>query len=400
MKSISEQLEIIKRGSVELIDEKELIEKLKKGKPLRVKAGFDPTAPDLHLGHTVLINKLKQFQDLGHEVVFLIGDFTAKIGDPSGRSSTRPPLSDDEIKKNVKTYCDQVFKILDSQKTTIDYNSRWLKQLGAEGMILLASRMTVARMLERDDFEKRYHSDQPISLHEFYYPLLQGYDSVALKADVELGGNDQKFNLLMGRQLQKIDGQEPQVILTMPLLLGTDGVQKMSKSYDNYIAIQDTPQDMFGKVLSIGDDLMWKYYELLSFKTWSDVLKMKADVEQGIFHPKAAKVMLAKEIVARFHGEAAAEKAAKDFELVFAKKEIPDEIEECRLPLSAGGLGLLEMLVKTDLASSNTEARKFVIQGAVKIDQKKIDDPKMKCVSKGAIVVQVGKRAFKKVILT
>ena len=399
MKPINEQLEIIKRGMVELIDEKELIEKLKKGKPLRVKAGFDPTAPDLHLGHTVLINKLKQFQDLGHEVIFLIGDFTAKIGDPSGRMSTRPPLSDNEIKKNVKTYCDQVFKILDSKKTKIDYNSRWLSQLGTEGLIKLASRMTVARMLERDDFEKRYTSDQPISIHEFFYPLLQGYDSVVLKADVELGGNDQKFNLLMGRQLQKGEGQEPQVILTMPLLLGTDGVQKMSKSYDNYIAIQDTPQDMFGKILSIADDLMWKYYELLSFKPWNDILKMKASVQNGSFHPKAAKVELAKEIVARFHGAAAAKQAEEKFDLVFAKKELPDEIEEYRIPIKGSALGLLGVMCLSGLTKSNTEARTLVNQGGVKVNQEKVTDTKMAFYARGEYVIQAGKRNFRKIII-
>jgi tyrosyl-tRNA synthetase len=366
---------------------------------LVVKAGFDPTTPDLHLGHTVLINKLRQFQDLGHEVHFLIGDFTAKIGDPSGRNSTRPPLSNEEIKKNTATYCDQVFKILDKKKTKVRYNSEWLEKLGAEGMIRLASRYTMARMLERDDFSKRYEENQPISIHEFLYPLLQGYDSVAMKADVELGGTDQKFNLLMGRQLQKEEGQAAQVVLMMPLLEGTDGIKKMSKSYGNYIGIHDAPGEIFGKILSITDDLMWRYYELLSFRSTVEIQELRQNVASGKNHPKEAKVMLAKEIVARFHGEPAANQAESEFEKVFVSKGVPDDIETFSISLPKEGLGLLELLTKADLTQSNTEARKMVAQGGVKIDQKKVDDDKMRFSDAGEHVLQVGKRKFKKVVL-
>lgn len=397
---ILSQLEILLRGTVDVVSKDELVSKLKRGKPLRVKAGFDPTAPDLHLGHTVLINKLKQFQDLGHEVIFLIGDFTARIGDPSGRLSTRPPLTDEAIEANVKTYCEQVFKILDPQKTVIDYNSRWLKPLGAEGLIKLASKMTVARMLERDDFAKRYAENQSISIHEFLYPLLQGFDSVALKADVELGGTDQIFNLLVGRQLQKDDGQESQVVLTMPLLEGTDGVRKMSKSYGNTIAIFDSPRDMFGKVLSITDDLMWRYYELLSFQPMSEIRRLKANVAQGLVHPKKAKVDLAKEIVARFHDATQAELAEKEFEEIFAHKGLPDEIEEFRQTLpEAGGLGLFVLMTQAGLTKSNGEARRLLDQGGVKINQQKVSDPQFHFTKAGEYLIQAGKRRFVKVIL-
>lgn len=398
--SLNDQLELYKRGCTELLSEEELVEKLKINKPLRVKAGFDPTAPDLHLGHTVLINKLKQFQDNGHEVLFLIGDFTASIGDPSGRSATRPPLSLEQIQDNVKTYCEQVFKILDPQKTKIVYNSHWLEKLGAQGLIKLAASSTVARMLERDDFSKRYESNQPISIHEFLYPLLQGYDSVELKADVELGGNDQKFNLLMGRQLQKDAEQEPQVVLMMPLLEGTDGVKKMSKSYDNYIGIQDEPLDMFGKVLSISDDLMWRYYELLSFRPMSEIEDFKKQMAFGDLHPKAAKVMLAKEIVARFHSQDAANKAEQDFQQIFAKKEVPDDIEEFQLSLSEGDHGLLAVMTNAGMTKSNGEARRMIEQGGVKLNQEKVTDTKLHFELAGEYILQVGKRKFKKIIVS
>lgn len=394
------QLETLLCGAVDVVSKEELAGKLKRGKPLRVKAGFDPTAPDLHLGHTVLINKLKQFQDLGHEVIFLIGDFTAKIGDPSGRLSTRPPLTDEAIRANVKTYCDQVFKILDPKKTVIDYNSRWLAPLGAEGLIKLASKMTVARMLERDDFAKRYAENQSISIHEFLYPLLQGYDSVALKADVELGGTDQIFNLLVGRQSQKDDGQEPQVVLTMPLLEGTDGVRKMSKSYDNTIAIFDTPRDMFGKVLSITDELMWRYYELLSFRSRAEIVQLKAAVAKGGVHPKKAKVDLAREIVARFYDAAHAEHAEKEFDEVFAHKGLPDEIGEFHLGLPAEGVSLFVVMTQAGLTKSNGEARRLLEQGGVKIDQQKVNDIKFHFTKTGEYLIQAGKRRFVKVIFT
>lgn len=399
MISIETQVAEILRGSAEIISKNELVDKLKTGRPLRVKAGFDPTAPDLHLGHTVLINKLKQFQAFGHEVIFLIGDFTAKIGDPSGRSATRPPLSDDEIAENVKTYCDQVFKILDRTKTTIRYNSEWLAPLGTAGIIRLASQMTVARMLERDDFSKRYESERPISIHEFLYPLLQGYDSVALKADVELGGNDQKFNLLVGRSLQKEAGQDAQVILTMPLLEGTDGVRKMSKSYGNTVAIFDTPRDMFGKILSISDELMWRYYELLSFRPLAEIEKLKVDCTSGTCNPKLAKVDLAKEIIARFHGADAALQAETEFNTIFAKGGLPDDIAEASLTLPLDGIGLLELMTKSGLTASNSEARRLVTQGGVRIDQEKIEDVKHCFRAKGKFLLQAGKRKFLRVEL-
>jgi tyrosyl-tRNA synthetase len=398
MQDIQEQLEVIKRACAELIDEKEMKKKLSRDKPLIIKAGFDPTAPDLHLGHTVLINKLKQFQDLGHEVHFLIGDFTAKIGDPTGRSATRPALTPEQIKANVQTYCDQVFKILDKSKTKIVYNSEWLTKLGTEGTIKLASKLTVARMLERDDFSKRYQSNQPISIHEFMYPLLQGYDSVEMKADVELGGTDQKFNLLMGRQLQKEAEQEPQVVLMMPILEGTDGVKKMSKSYDNYIAIQDKAQDMFGKMLSITDDLMWRYYELLSAATMKDIKKYQADVQSGKLHPKKVKVALAKEIVARFHSQEAADQAEEEFEKIFVNKGIPDNIETFELKLTDGKVGLLDLLEQSGLAASKGEARRLIAQGGVKIDQSKVEDDKLQ-LKAGEYLIQVGKKRFKKLCL-
>ncbi|MBU1917220.1 MAG: tyrosine--tRNA ligase [bacterium] len=399
MKTIKEQIDIIKRGATEIIDEKELEQKLKKGKPLIIKAGFDPTAPDLHLGHTVLINKLKQFQDLGHDVHFLIGDFTARIGDPSGRNATRPPLTDDDIVANVKTYCDQAFKILDPNKTKIVYNSSWLDKLGTMGIIKLASQSTVARMLERDDFSKRYTENKSISIHEFLYPLLQGYDSVAMKADVELGGNDQKFNLLVGRQLQKIHDQETQVVLMMPLLEGTDGVKKMSKSYDNYIAIQDTPKDMFGKILSISDDLMWRYFELLSFKSLDDIKALKIKIDNNELNPKLAKVALAKEIIARFYDDAAAEYAEQEFNQIFAKKEIPDDIEVYEHTLNNQPISLLDLVTQTGMTASKGEARRLIAGGGIKVNQEKVIDDKLSFSEASEMIVQVGKRTFRKIIL-
>ncbi|MBU0505373.1 tyrosine--tRNA ligase [bacterium] len=399
MKTIKEQIDIIKRGATEIIDEKELEQKLKKGKPLIIKAGFDPTAPDLHLGHTVLINKLKQFQDLGHDVHFLIGDFTARIGDPSGRNATRPPLTDDDIVANVKTYCDQAFKILDPNKTKIVYNSSWLDKLGTMGIIKLASQSTVARMLERDDFSKRYTENKSISIHEFLYPLLQGYDSVAMKADVELGGNDQKFNLLVGRQLQKIHDQETQVVLMMPLLEGTDGVKKMSKSYDNYIAIQDTPKDMFGKILSISDDLMWRYFELLSFRSLDDIKALKIKIDNNELNPKLAKVALAKEIIARFYDDAAAEYAEQEFNQIFAKKEIPDDIEVYEHTLNNQPISLLDLVTQTGMTASKGEARRLIAGGGIKVNQEKVIDDKLSFSEASEMIVQVGKRTFRKIIL-
>jgi tyrosyl-tRNA synthetase len=399
MKSAEEQFAILQRGASEIISEAELKAKLKLGRPLRIKAGFDPTARDLHLGHTVLMNKLRQFQDLGHEIIFLIGDFTASIGDPTGRNATRPPLSAADIQENVKTYTEQAFKILDKAKTRVVFNSTWLDPLGARGIIALSSRYTVARMLERDDFSKRFDGTLPISIHEFIYPLLQGYDSVELKADVELGGNDQKFNLIMGRQLQKEEGQEPQVLLMMPLLEGTDGVQKMSKSYGNAIGITDEPRDMFGKVLSITDTIMWRYFELLSFRPMAEIKKMQSDVQSGALHPKAAKVLLAKEIVARFHDAAAADAAEREFEEVFARKGVPDDVQEIKLKVTAQGMGLLEILTTYMEVASNSEARRLISQGGVKLNQEKVSDQKLALTKTGEYLIQAGKRKFLKVTI-
>ncbi|MDR2772839.1 MAG: tyrosine--tRNA ligase [Elusimicrobiota bacterium] len=378
-------IEHIKRGTVELISQQELSDRLCTGKPLRVKLGVDPTAPDLHLGHTVIINKLKTFQDLGHQIIFLIGDFTAKIGDPSGRSDTRPTMTPEQIAQNTKTYTDQVFKILDRKKTIIEYNSKWLEPLGIDGLLKLASKTTVAQMLVRDDFEKRYKSDKPISIVEFLYPLLQGYDSVALKADVELGGNDQKFNLLLGRSIQKDHGLAPQIVLTMPLLEGTDGVKKMSKSYGNYIALNDSPDDMFGKIMSISDELMYKYYELL---TQADLKTLKAA------HPKQAKVDLAFEIVKRYWGLENAESAKEGFERVFAKKGIPEHVKTFECPSS---IKISDFLVKANLVSSKNEARRLIEQGGVKINSNKVSaDTEIKGVWDG-LVLQAGKWKFVKI---
>lgn len=390
---INHQLEVIKRGTVEIISEEELIAKLKKGKPLIVKAGFDPTAPDLHLGHTVLLQKMKQFQDLGHHVIFVLGDYTAKIGDPSGRQATRPPLSEEDIEKNAKTYKDQLFKILDSKKTEVIPNSKWHGKRTQLDLILLAAKSTVARMLERDDFEKRYSAGDSICIHEFLYPLLQGFDSVAIHADIELGGNDQKFNLLVGRALQKEAGQESQVVLTMPLLVGTDGVKKMSKSYGNYVGINDTPKDMFGKLLSISDDLMWQYYELLSDLSISEIKTLKKDVAEGRFHPKAAKVNLAKEIVTRYHGKRAADEAEEEFNRVFAQKEQPADMQEYKAESNI----LVDVMVDAGLSSSKSEARRLITQGGVSVNDEKISDINAKLVKGSESILKVGKRKFCKI---
>ena len=397
MLSLEQQLEIIKRGVTELISEEELIQKLKKGKPLRVKAGFDPTAPDLHLGHTVLLQKLKQFQELGHHVLFLIGDFTATIGDPSGRNEIRPPLSQEQIGANVKTYQDQVFRILDPKKTEVIFNSSWLDKLSSREIIRLESRQTVARMLERNDFEKRYKSGIPISIHEFLYPLLQGYDSVQIKSDLELGGTDQKFNLLMGRELQKEEGQEPQVVLTMPLLVGTDGIQKMSKSYGNFIGIMEPAKDIVGKIMSLSDEVMWTYFELLSDKSLSEVKALRKDVELGLAHPKQVKMNLASEIAARFYGIEAAKQAADEFDQIFKNKGIPDQIEEENLQRSSSEILLVDLLAQVKLVPSKSEARRMIQQNAVTINDQKVDqvDKSLKC--SGDYLIKVGKRRFKKI---
>ncbi len=394
---IEQSLAIIKRGADELLIESELIEKFKKGKPLRIKAGFDPTAPDLHLGHTVLINKLRQFQDLGHQVLFLIGDFTGMIGDPTGKSATRPPLTPEQVQENAKSYAEQVFKILDKDKTEIVFNSTWLTNLGAAGMLKLAASHTVARMLERDDFSKRFKSNQPIAIHEFMYPLLQGYDSVALKADVELGGTDQKFNLLMGRELQKQADMSQQCVLTMPLLEGLDGVNKMSKSLGNYIGINEPPEIIFAKLMSISDDLMWRYIELLSFETLETIAAWKAEVEAGE-NPRNIKVRFAQEIVARFHSQADAEKALDDFQ-TRAKGGIPDEIPEISFTIEEESIGITQLLKLAGMVESTSEAMRMIKQGGVKIDSEKVEDKNLQT-SKGATVVaQVGKRKFAKITI-
>ncbi|MBI2083916.1 MAG: tyrosine--tRNA ligase [Deltaproteobacteria bacterium] len=391
-----EELSILKRGIVEIISEEELLAKLKKGKPLRVKAGFDPTSPDLHLGHTVLLQKMKQFQDLGHEVIFIIGDYTAMIGDPSGRNETRPPLSTEQIRHNVKTYEDQVFKILDQAKTKAVYNSEWLGKMVATDLIRLAAKKTVSRMLERDDFEKRYKSDLPISLHEFLYPLLQGQDSVEVKADVELGGTDQKFNLLVGRDLQRDAKQEPQVVMTLPLLVGTDGVQKMSKSYGNAIGIAESPEEMFGKIMSVSDNLMWNYYELLSQKPLSEIQKLREEVRAGTFHPKEAKKNLAVEIVARFHNSSVAENAAQEFEKIFSKKELPSNISQTKIET---GDSLVNILSQCGGFKSKSHIRQLIGQGAVRVNNQKVTDIHYRLELPGEYLVQAGARWFNKIIL-
>lgn len=391
-------LQQIKRGTDELLLESELVERLKTGRPLRIKAGFDPTAPDLHLGHTVLINKLRHFQDLGHQVLFLIGDFTGMIGDPTGKNVTRPPLSREQILENAKTYKEQVFKILDPEKTEVCFNSAWFDQLGAAGMIKLAAHYTVARMLERDDFSKRYTGGLPIAVHEFLYPLCQGYDSVALKADVELGGTDQKFNLLVGRELQKHYGQAPQCILTVPLLVGLDGVNKMSKSLGNYVGITDSPKDMFGKLMSVSDELMWRYYELLSFRPLSEVAALKAAVEAGR-NPRDIKVDLAQEIITRFHDRGAAEAALADFEARFKQGAIPEDLPELVVPAPAQGLPIANVLKQAQLTASTSEALRMLDQGGVRIDGQKVEDRGLILLAGATHVLQVGKRKYARVTL-
>ena len=394
-----EAMEITKRGCEELLVEADWLQKLARSeatsKPLRIKLGLDPTAPDIHLGHTVVLNKLRQLQDLGHTVIFLIGDFTSMIGDPSGRNSTRPPLTAEEIGANAKTYYQQASAILDPTKTEIRYNSEWCDALGARGMITLAARYTVARMLERDDFTKRYRSGTPISVHEFLYPLMQGYDSVALQSDLELGGTDQKFNLLVGRELQKEYGQEPQCILTMPLLVGLDGVEKMSKSKGNYIGINENPNDMFGKIMSISDDLMWNYFTLLSFRPLSEIDLMKQEVAAGR-NPRDCKVLLGQEIVSRFYSDSAAEKALEDFNLR-AKGGIPDDIPE--VSLSGAPMGIAAILKAANLVPSTSEANRNIEQNGVRIDGTVVSDKALK-LNAGTFVIQVGKRRFAKVTLS
>jgi len=403
VKPVDKQLALIKKGVQEIIREEELAERLKKslatGKPLRVKAGFDPTAPDLHLGHTVLIHKLKHFQDLGHQVIFLIGDFTGLIGDPSGKSETRPPLTEDEVKANAATYERQIFKVLDPERTVIDFNSRWMKPMPAQDLIRLAARHTVARMLERDDFHKRLAAQTPIAIHEFLYPLIQAYDSVALAADVELGGTDQKFNLLVGRDIQREYGQEPQIVITLPLLEGLDGVQKMSKSLGNYVGIDEPPQAMFGKLMSLPDALMPRYYELLSDISPADLTKLVRELESGAKHPRDAKEELAREITARYHGGAAAADAARVFTQIFREGGLPDEIEEAVLLAASGAVWLPKVLAEVGLTASTSEGRRLISQGGVQVDGEKITDVNAEIPTGRTFLLQIGKRRFKRVTL-
>ena len=394
---VNEQLTELGRGVEEILIVEELVEKLETARPLRIKTGFDPTAPDLHLGHTVLINKMRQFQEFGHTVIFLIGDFTGLIGDPSGRNTTRPPLTPEQVLENAETYKSQVFKILDPEKTEVRFNSEWMSGLGAAGMITLASRYTVARMLEREDFKSRFSSNQSIAVHEFLYPLAQGYDSVALEADVELGGTDQKFNLLVGRELQKQYGQSPQIILTVPLLEGLDGKKKMSKSTGNYIALEDPPSDMFGKIMSVSDNLMWRYYELLSFKTTCQMDALKVSVDQGA-NPRDIKVALAEEIVSRFHGARAAQTACKQFFDQFSMHQVPQDIETITMALGSG-LRIANMLKEAGLVGSTSDAMRLIKQGAVRIDGNRVEDVALTFHSKGTIIVKVGKRKWARINL-
>ena len=395
---MEDNLNLIKRGIDELLNEAELISKLKTKKQLVVKAGFDPTAPDLHLGHTVLINKLRHFQQLGHKVVFLIGDFTAMIGDPTGKNKTRPPLDAADIAKNSKTYTKQVFKILDPQLTEVRFNSEWCKKLGAEGIIKLASQYNLARMLERDDFSKRYKSNQSIAIHEFLYPLIQAYDSIALEADIELGGTDQKFNLLVGRELQRTYNQEPQVVITVPILEGLDGTNKMSKSLGNYVGIDEAPEEMFGKIMSISDELMWRWFDLLSFKSSKEIQLLKAEQADGM-NPRDIKISLAKEIIARFHDDQAADEAEKNFINQFQKKNIPDNIEELDLNWKEDSMLLPNLLKEAGMTESTSEAMRMIKQGGVRIDEEKITDPKHAILKDSIAIYQVGKRKFKKIKL-
>lgn len=398
MSDVQAAIDLIKRGTDELLIEAELIEKLKSGRPLRIKAGFDPTAPDLHLGHTVLINKMRHFQELGHHVMFLIGDFTGMIGDPSGKNATRPPLSREQIADNAKTYQEQVFKILDPAKTEICFNSAWMEGLGSAGMIRLAAQQTVARMLERDDFSKRYANNQSIAIHEFLYPLCQGYDSVAMKADVELGGTDQRFNLLMGRELQKHYGQAPQCVVMVPLLEGLDGVNKMSKSLGNYIGIAEAPKEIFGKTMSVSDTLMWRYYDLLSFRSTAEIAQLRSEVEGGR-NPRDVKVMLAMELVGRFHGQKAAEEALADFEARFQRNAIPDDLPEVRVQVGAEGLPVFQVVKQAGLTGSTSEAMRMIEQGAVKLNGERVDDKGQVLAAGATVVLQVGKRKFAAVVL-
>ncbi len=393
-----EAIELIKRGCSELLLEVDLHKKLELGRPLRIKAGFDPTAPDLHLGHTVLLNKMRQLQDLGHHALFLIGDFTGMIGDPTGKNVTRPPLSREQVLANAESYREQVFTVLDAERTEVVFNSTWMDKFSAVDLIRLAATHTVAQMLERDDFSKRYTGNQPIAIHEFIYPLVQGYDSVALKADMELGGTDQKFNLLMGRELQKHYAQPPQCVLTMPLLEGTDGINKMSKSLGNYIGITDIPQEMFGKIMSISDDLMWRYLELLSFESMTAIEKWREEVAQGR-NPRDIKVMLAQELVARFHSRLAAEQALAEFEARFRQGVLPDDMPEICIKSSEGGIAIANMLKQAGLVESTSEAMRMIGQGGVKLDSEKVSDKSLKIKAGAIIVAQVGKRKFARITI-
>ena len=392
-------LEILRRGADEILIEDDLVKKLKEGRPLRIKAGFDPTAPDLHIGHTVLINKMRQFQDLGHEAIFLIGDFTGMIGDPSGKNATRPPMTPEQVRDNAQTYRDQIFRILDPDKTRIVFNSEWMGQMSAADMIQIAAKHTVARMLERDDFHKRYQANQSIAIHEFLYPLVQGYDSVALKADVELGGTDQKFNLLVGRQLQAHYNQAPQVIMTMPILEGLDGVQKMSKSLNNYVGINEPAGDMFGKLMSISDDLMWRYFELLSFRPMTEVEALRRQVEQEGRNPRDVKFELAEEIVARFHDQAAAQAARESFVAQFQQGAMPEDIPEVELEAGSDGLPVAQILKAAGLTGSTSEAHRMVSQGAVRMDGERLADSRQAVPAGSSHVFQVGKRKFARIRL-
>jgi tyrosyl-tRNA synthetase len=393
MNSAEEQLAELKRGASEILLEADLLAKLRTGRPLRVKAGFDPTAPDLHLGHTVLINKMRRFQDFGHEVIFLIGDFTGLIGDPTGRNATRPALTPDEVKSNAATYQEQIFKILDPQRTRVEFNSRWMNQMGAAGLIQLAARHTVARMLERDDFSKRYKSGQAISIHEFLYPLVQGYDSVALQADVEMGGTDQKFNLLVGRQLQESYGQAPQVVFTMPLLEGLDGVNKMSKSLGNYVGVAEPPDDMFGKLMSISDVLMWRYFDLLSFRSNAELAKLREDVNAGL-NPMQAKFALAQEITARFHGTDASARARENFSARSQNREIPTEIPKRTEFIDAAEIGIAALLKQSGFVPSTSQAFRLIEQGGVRVNGEKLTNTKAMASAGATYLFQIGKRVF------
>lgn len=403
-RTVDEQIELIERGAVDVISRDDLVRKLensvKTGVPLRIKAGFDPTAPDLHLGHTVLIQKLKHFQDLGHKVMFLIGDFTGMIGDPTGKSETRKALTVEDVAQNAETYKEQIFKILDPDKTEIVFNSEWLGKMSSYDFVKLASQLTVARMLEREDFSERFNNQRPISIHEFLYPLVQGYDSVAMEADVEIGGTDQLFNVLMGRDLQRSAGQEPQVVITMPLLEGLDGVNKMSKSLGNYIGITDSADDIFGKVLSASDELMWRYYELLSDLTASEIATLKEETANGRVHPKDAKKKLARELTARFHGDEDALKAEENFEKVFKKHDLPDDIPEKKISVPEDHIWLPRLLADADLVKGTGEARRMIKQNAVSLDGEKIGDMEFQVPASGEVLIKVGKRRFCRVLFS